>query len=358
MAQRLVSIAFEDLVSGKDVTDQVFQAYGPGGLGALTISGIPSYTELRAKLLPLAHKLAHLPEDRKKLLEHEPSMWNAGWSHGKEKLGDIPDLSKGSFYANPLYDDAATEADRAKYPFFYPKNIWPTEDIPELEKAFKDLGKVMYDAVVLLSKQIDKLVSKRIPAYKDTTLSSEMEKTKKLKGRLLYYYPTSKVGDEDGWIGWHNDSGFLTALSGDLFFDDTTGEVIDNPDPKGGLWIVDRNSGSVKIEIPNDHLAVQCGECLQIITGGLLVATPHRVKASACADRKVGRASFPVFIDTTATFTLSAPEGISKEQVFDKTVKSRVPPLEARWSGNGQPFIEFLGDTFKQYYEWTKSLQN
>ena len=101
-----------------------------------------------------AYKLAHLPEDRKKLLEHEPSMWNAGWSHGKEKLGDIPDVSKGSFYANPLYpyfslptflssfsflfffilfliyamyDDAVTEADRTKYPFFYPKNIWPSE---------------------------------------------------------------------------------------------------------------------------------------------------------------------------------------------------------------------------------------
>ena len=32
--------------------------------------------------------------------------------------------------------------------------------------------------------------------YKDGTLSSEMEKTKKLKGRLLYYYPTTKVADE------------------------------------------------------------------------------------------------------------------------------------------------------------------
>ena len=88
-----------------------------------------------------------------------------------------------------------------------------SQDIPELERAFKDLGKVMYEAVVLLSKQIDKLVSNRIPAYlivkfqyknniftfsiyKDKTLSSEMENTKKLKGRLLYYYPTSKVADE------------------------------------------------------------------------------------------------------------------------------------------------------------------
>lgn len=356
MAQELVCIAYEDLVTGRDVSEKVFQAYGPGGLGALTISGIPNYSELRQKLLPLAHKLAHLPEERKKLLEHEPSMWNAGWSHGKEKLGDIPDVSKGSFYANPLFDDAVSEEERSKFPFFYPKNIWPTDDIPELEKAFKELGKVMYEAVVLLSKQIDKLVSTRVPSYPADSLSSEMEKTKKLKGRLLYYYPTNKVADEDGWIGWHNDSGFLTALSGDLFFDDETGEVIPNPDPKGGLWIVDRNSGSVKVQIPSDNLAVQCGECLQIITGGLLVATPHCVKASA-SERKIGRASFPVFIDTSATFPLSAPDGVSRDQVFDKTVKSRVPPLDKRWAGNGQPFIEFLGDTFKQYYEWTKNLQ-
>jgi hypothetical protein len=53
MAQQLVAIAYEDLVSGKDVTEQIFKAYGPGGLGALTISGIPQYPELRTKLLPL-----------------------------------------------------------------------------------------------------------------------------------------------------------------------------------------------------------------------------------------------------------------------------------------------------------------
>lgn len=283
-------------------------------------------------------------------------MWNVGWSHGKEKLGDKPDFAKGSFYANPLYDDAATQEEREKYPFFNPKNIWPTEDIPELEPAFKALGKVMYEAVILLSKQIDRLVSRQKPTYPDHTLCTEMSKTKKLKGRLLYYYPTEKVSD-DGWIGWHNDSGFLTALSGDIFFDDETGEQIENPDPKGGLWIIDRNSGSVKVNIPPENLAVQCGECLQIITGGLLVATPHCVRASA-SSRKVGRASFPVFIDTTADFPLSAPEGVSRDEVFDKTVKSRVPPLDKRWTGNGQRFIDFLGTTFAQYYEWTKSLQN
>jgi hypothetical protein len=47
-------------------------------------------------------------QEKQKALEHEPSMYNVGWSHGKEKLGDTPDFAKGSFYANPLYDEPGT----------------------------------------------------------------------------------------------------------------------------------------------------------------------------------------------------------------------------------------------------------
>jgi hypothetical protein len=57
----LVTLAYEDLVSGKDLTEDIYRAYGPEGLGALTVSGIPEYAELREKLLPLAYNLAHLP---------------------------------------------------------------------------------------------------------------------------------------------------------------------------------------------------------------------------------------------------------------------------------------------------------
>jgi hypothetical protein len=35
-----------------------------------------------------------------------------------------------------------------------------------------------------------------------------------------------------------------------------------------------------RVRIPADQLAIQCGECLQIVTGGLLVATPHAVRSS------------------------------------------------------------------------------
>ena len=82
----------------------------------------------------------------------------------------------------------------------------------------------MFDVVVLLCKQIDRLVKNRIPTYK-AHLSDAIANTRKVKGRLLYYYPTDDAG-EDSWIGWHNDSGFLTALTSALFYDDSTGKVL------------------------------------------------------------------------------------------------------------------------------------
>jgi hypothetical protein len=98
----VVTLQYADLVSGKDVSKDILAAYGPKGLGALTIAGIPGYAEARRKLIPLSHRLAHLPDEAKAKLEHAESMYNVGWSHGKEKMGDKPDFAKGSYYCNPL----------------------------------------------------------------------------------------------------------------------------------------------------------------------------------------------------------------------------------------------------------------
>lgn len=348
----IVTLQYDDLVAGKDVSEDILQAYGPDGLGALTIAGIPGYAEARRALIPMSHKLAHLSDEEKAKLEHEESMWNTGWSHGREKLGDEPDFAKGSFYANPIDDQPGTPELRQEFPFFYPPNLWPTGPMPELEPAFKGLGRIMFDATVLLCSHIDKLSQARVESYQQHLLHANIKDTRKVKGRLLYYYPANDSGKEDGWIGWHNDSGFLTALTSDMFFDDDTGKIIDNPDPEGGLWIVDRSGGSIKVDIPDDELAVQCGECLQVITGGLLVATPHAVRASKPpAGQRIARSSFPVFIDTEMNFPLAAPEGVSRDAVISAAMDSKVPPLADRWD-DGDKFGDFLGRTFKMYYEW------
>jgi len=362
-SRSVVTLSYDQLARGEDLSAQIHEAYGPNGLGVLTISGVPEFAQLRRNLLPMGRKLAYLPKNELAALEHPASLWNAGWSHGHEKMGDEPDVHKGSFYANPLYDVMANDKEIEKYPFFYPKNIWPKQSLPELAPAFKKLGANMYQTVLLLCKQIDRLTEKNVPTYKKGSLFQQLQQTRKIKGRLLYYFPVDAAqASEDGWIGWHNDSGFLTALTSAMFFDDETGQEISNPDPNGGLWIVDRQSAPVKVNIPADHMAVQCGECLQIMTGGLLVATPHSVRPSIAyksngQQQRIGRAAFPVFIDTPADFALQPPPGVSRDQVFDRTTSSKVPPLQARWKRDGVPFIQFLGDTFEQYYAWAKQGQ-
>lgn len=57
-------------------------------------------------------------------------------------LTSLTDLLKGSFYANPLMDDAEIpEEKRAQFPEYYGYNIWPeSDDVAGFEDAFKALG--------------------------------------------------------------------------------------------------------------------------------------------------------------------------------------------------------------------------
>eukprot|EP00164_Ancoracysta_twista_P002192 GFYU01002894.1.p1 GENE.GFYU01002894.1~~GFYU01002894.1.p1 ORF type:complete len:371 (+),score=141.13 GFYU01002894.1:34-1113(+) len=350
----LVTLAYEDLVNGKDLTAEIKEAYGSKGLGALAISGVPGFVEAREAFIDEMYKFAHLSEDVKKKYEHEPSMYNVGWSFGKEKLGETPDISKGSYYCNPCFDEPYDAATREKFPWAAPQNIWPKDELPKFETTFKALGKIQFEASLLLAKQIDNLVKKEIPGYEEGTLYNLLKDTQKIKGRGLHYFPMDdEMADKASWIGWHNDTGFLTTLTAAQFFNDETGEKIKNPDPNGGLWVTDRDGGEVKVSNAPENLMVQCGECLQIITGGLLVATPHCVKASKnVGGVKVSRTTFPCFIDCNVDYVLRPPKGRSVEDVFDKTMASLVPPLSGRWQGEEVTFADFLGNSFKQFYEW------
>jgi isopenicillin N synthase-like dioxygenase len=341
-------------------------------LGLIAIRNIPSFLSTKNSFLPLAHKLISLPENYlDKNLTDESSMYNAGWSYGKEKLKlDQPDLSKGSFYFNPVTDVPGTEEDRKLYPASYPVNKWPEEEmIPNFEALGKRLGLLMKDVVALLALHIDEYVKMHCKEY-DACMGMEMKNTEKVKGRLLYYFPhekerkdndgKSKENEEyDSWIGWHNDSGFLTALAGDVYLDHDTGDIIpkEEIDPNAGLYIQDRHGCIKHILIPDDCMAIQIGECLQIVTGGYVVATPHCVRGadpnwicnketemknrqdSICCSpsiskkkRRVARISFPCFVDTIPSFPLNVPKGRSRDDILISSVVgcAKVPPLEDR----------------------------
>lgn len=270
---------------------------------------------------------------------------------------------------SPCTDTPGTVDDRNKYPLSYPCNVWPKDKMPHLEAAAKELGLLLKDVTVKVARHLDALIDSKASTYKSGTLFNALEETEKVKCRLLYYYPkhdddtngTSNGSNNNknkmnnnSWIGWHNDSGFLTALAGEIYVDHTTGSVLDSsPDEHAGLYVADRQDKPRHVAIPADCMAIQLGECTQVLSGGSLVATPHWVKAVEGAPN-VARISLAAFVDTPPGFALVTPQGCSREKVCHPELQSRrVPPLEQRWTENGMSFGDFLTKTFQMYYEWT-----
>jgi isopenicillin N synthase-like dioxygenase len=209
----VVTLDYSDLVECKDLTEQIETAFGIDGIGLLTVKNVPGFLEARQRLLPLARQFALLPEEVKQKYVHQESFYSFGWSHGKERLqnGKFDEL-KGSYYNNPQYDRPVDDEELiAKYaPFIHP-NIWPTDDLPELEIAFKELGQIIVNVGILLAQQCDAYVRKVLPTYEPNRLERIITNSRCCKARLLHYFPQtieqiSSNDDQDfsNWCGWHN----------------------------------------------------------------------------------------------------------------------------------------------------------
>jgi isopenicillin N synthase-like dioxygenase len=205
----------------------------------------------------------------------------------------------------------------------------------------------MKDIAVLVSKHIDAYARSKNKEYVDQTIHNALADTEKIKGRLLYYFPLaeSEAMSEDSWIGWHNDSGFLTALAGDLYMTSDGKLVVPPASSPAGLWVERRNGTAQKVVIPPDVMAIQLGECTQIMTGGAVVATPHCVRGAP----NLARASLACFIDVPPAVPLSLPPGSTEASILAQE-STRVPTLAGRWS-NGITFGQFLQQTFEAYYK-------
>ena len=83
--------------------------------------------------------MQELPDEVKAQYEDPASLYNFGWSHGKEALADgQPDRQKGSYYANPVLDEPCQDAElMKKFPAYCRPNIWPHNHLPELQEAFR-----------------------------------------------------------------------------------------------------------------------------------------------------------------------------------------------------------------------------
>jgi hypothetical protein len=211
MAREVLVIDYMDLQKeeNKELQSIFEEAFGLDGTGIIAVRNVPGFLQAKTRLLPMAHTLQALPDDylETKLTDPE-SLYNAGWSLGKEKLGNgAPDTAKGSFYFNPCTDQPGTEADRQKYPLSYPCNLWPEDDkLPGFEAACKELGVLLKNVTVDLARHLDIYLQNKVEFYQPNTLYHAMKDTEKVKGRLLYYFPPKEEPDNpnknESWIGW------------------------------------------------------------------------------------------------------------------------------------------------------------
>nr|XP_028953235.1 uncharacterized protein LOC114822620 [Malus domestica] len=67
------------------------------------------------------------------------------------------DTLKGSFYANPILDSPTTDKSLIqRYPSYCGSIIWPNSELPELEVAFKALGKVILGVGLMVAYHCDR----------------------------------------------------------------------------------------------------------------------------------------------------------------------------------------------------------
>lgn len=192
-----------------------------------------------------------------------------------------------------------------------------------------------------------------------------MENSLICKARLLHYFPTGNLSQEEkklsdndfsSWCGWHNDHGSLTGLLPGMYLDEN-GQQIQSPDKNAGLYIKSRGGDTIQVQLPAQHncLAFQIGETTQIHTGGILQATPHAVRGcSMSLGEKISRESFAVFMEPEYDGEMEILEGrtIQDVQNVDKAklfLPKGVRTLESRFT-TGMNFGEFSDATFQAFH--------
>lgn len=137
-----------------------------------------------------------------------------------------------------------------------------------------------------------------------------------------------------------------------MYFD-AAGREIACPDPLAGLYIKARNGALVCAAIPPDCCAFQCGETLQIASGGVVRATPHCVRAADAPG--VSRATLAVFMEPGPEAPMAAPPGADTGALLRgaELLPRGVPPLASRWDPTregGDTFGAFTDRTLSMYY--------
>lgn len=243
------------------------------------------------------------------------------------------------------------------------RNVWPTDpSCKGVEPVFKSIGRYVNDIGLHVARHCDKFVQDKIGTkHQFSKLEETLRNSKVAKGRLLNYFPpdsdtepstpASGMNDEL-WCGYHNDHGALTGLlAGQFYTANDQKPLSSTPDPRAGLYVHRWDTDTAeKVVIPHNCIAFQIGESAQIMSGGVLRATPHAVLMPKTNIANVSRVTLAVFLQPNPWEKLYMPRNYRPAD-NDAALKTNrlVPSLSGRYE-QGDLYVDFAAKTIKAYY--------
>ena len=212
----------------------------------------------------------HLDDATKRTYERADMFRQRGYTpYGVEHAKDNPEPDLKEFWqtGRTLPDGHPSQA-------AFPRNFWPTADVPEFEGHIDGL----YQAMERMS--VDLLSAASRYLGEASAWLPDMAQDGNTILRVIHY-PELAPNTPPGAVrsAQHEDINLLTLL---------VGATAD------GLQVMDHDGSWIEVEGNHDHIIVDSGDMLQNLTNGLFKSTTHRVINPP--DAATERYSMPMFV--------------------------------------------------------------
>jgi isopenicillin N synthase-like dioxygenase len=254
----------------------ILHGYGHFGLVTIAGHGIDPH-EVDAFYADFI-SVTERPEAEKSTWHRSDIWYQRGWTppntEGAVVAGGRKDF-KECWFAAPL---AADPDAAASFPELYAENVFP-DDLPSFASRYVQLGAALHDVGAALLRGAERALDLDAGTF-DELIGGGAHLT-----RALRYLSVSPEDLEANvlWGEEHTDFNLLTVLAGGRFYD-PGGRPTARPDDRSGLYLRTRPTPDhprgqmVPGRPPPGHIVSQVGQQLEILTGGLFLATPHVIK--------------------------------------------------------------------------------
>ncbi len=237
-------------------------------IGFFTVTGTRLTAQRVQDVLTAYRAFFASPMHAKQLVDMSKTGSNRGWgAPGSEQVDPEANPDFKQFFDCGFSVGAG---DRHADKSVYAPNVWPDDPV------FKKIVSEYYDDALHVSKDILDAVITAVGADPTHFADAFDQPMALLRGN---YYPERPgwAGAKDFGIATHTDYGCLTLLA---------------TDGTAGLEVRKRGGGWIPVQAPPGNFVINFGEMLEFWTGGLVVATPHRVVGGTTE-----RLSIPMFFN-------------------------------------------------------------